>query len=103
MPPPIDQGLDTASSIVMDEPVSFEAGPEPATVQSRPTTTTSTKGPITIRRALEDSRNIPAVWLMNAVGPETVVDFARRVGFSSPIPPFLSVALGIRRGDAASR
>ena len=26
--------------------------------------------------------------------PETVVDFARRLGFSSPIPPFLSVALG---------
>ena len=32
--------------------------------------------------------------MMNEVGPETVVDFARRIGFSSPIPPFLSVALG---------
>ena len=31
---------------------------------------------------------------MNELGPETVVDFARRLGFSSPIPPFLSVALG---------
>ncbi len=88
----IDQGW-TASSIVMDEPVSFEVGPnqplyEPTNYDSK------YEGPITIRRALEDSRNIPAVWLMNEVGPETVVDFARRVGFSSPIPPFLSVALG---------
>ena len=32
--------------------------------------------------------------MMNAVGPEIVVDFARRLGFTSPIPPFLSVALG---------
>ena len=88
----IDQGW-TASSIVMDEPVSFEVGPnqplyEPTNYDNK------YEGPITIRRALEDSRNIPAVWLMNAVGPETVVDFARRVGFSSPMPPFLSVALG---------
>ncbi len=88
----IDQGW-TASSIVMDEKVSFEVGPgqplyEPSNYDNE------YEGPITIRHALEDSRNIPAVWLMNEVGPETVVDFARRVGFSSPIPPFLSVALG---------
>ncbi len=88
----IDQGW-TASSIVMDEPVSFEVGPNQPPY--RPTNYDNEhEGAITIRRALEDSRNIPAVWLMNEVGPETVVDFARRVGFTSPIPPFLSVALG---------
>ena len=88
----IDQGW-TASSIVMDQPVSFEVGPGQPLY--RPTNYDNEyEGPITIRRALEDSRNIPAVWLMNEVGPETVVDFARRVGFTSPIPPFLSVALG---------
>ena len=88
----IDQGW-TASSIVMDEPVSFEVGPGQPLY--KPTNYDNEyEGPITIRRALEDSRNIPAVWLMNEVGPDTVVDFARRVGFSSPIPPFLSVALG---------
>ena len=88
----IDQGW-TASSIVMDEPVSFEVGPGQPLY--KPTNYDNEyEGPITIRHALEDSRNIPAVWLMNEVGPDTVVDFARRVGFSSPIPPFLSVALG---------
>ena len=88
----VDQGY-TATSIVLDEPVSFEVGPnqplyEPTNYDEEH------EGPITLRRALEHSRNIPAVWLMNEVGPETVVDFARRVGFSSPMPPYLSVALG---------
>ena len=88
----IDQGY-TTTSIVQDEPVSYDVGPEQDLYE--PTNYDNAyEGPITLRRALEKSRNVPAVWMMNEVGPETVVDFARRLGFSSPIPPFLSVALG---------
>ena len=88
----IDQGY-TTTSIVQDEPASYEVGPEQDLYA--PTNYDNTyEGPITLRRALEKSRNVPAVWIMNEIGPETVVDFARRLGFSSPIPPFLSVALG---------
>ena len=88
----IDQGY-TTTSIVQDEPISYEAGPNQPLYQ--PTNYDGEfKGPITLRYAIERSRNVPAVWLMNAVGPEVVVDFARRLGFTSPIPPFLSVALG---------
>ncbi len=88
----VDQGF-TTTSILMDEPVSFNVGPDQARYE--PTNYDNKyEGPITLRWALEDSRNVPAVWLMNEVGPETVVDFARRVGFTSPIPPYLSVALG---------
>ena len=88
----VDQGY-TATSIIRDEPVSFEVGPHQPLY--KPTNYDDEhEGPITLRRAFEDSRNIPAVRLMDEVGPEVVVDFARRVGFSSPIPPFLSVALG---------
>ena len=88
----IDQGY-TPTSIVMDQPVAYEVGPGQPTY--RPTNyDRKYEGPITLRRALEKSRNVPAVWMMDAVGPETVVDFARRVGFTSPIPPYLSVALG---------
>ena len=88
----IDQGY-TPTSIVQDEPVSYDVGPFQAPYQ--PTNYDHVyEGPITLRRALEHSRNVPAVWMMNAVGPEIVVDFARRMGFTSPIPPFLSVALG---------
>lgn len=88
----VDQGYTTAS-ILQDEPVSFEAGPGQPRYRPRNYDNTYV-GPVTLRHALEDSRNVPAVWLMNQVGPEVVIDFARRVGFSSPIPPYLSVALG---------
>ena len=88
----IDQGY-TTTSIVRDEPVGYQVGPNQPLY--RPTNYDNEfKGPITLRHALERSRNVPAVWLMNAVGPEVVVDFARRLGFTSPIPPYLSVALG---------
>ena len=88
----VDQGY-TAASTVIDEPVSYDVGPEQDLYE--PTNYDHTyEGPITLRRALEKSRNVPAVWMMNELGPEVVVDFARRFGFTSPIPPFLSVALG---------
>ena len=88
----VDQGH-TTTSILQDEPVSFEAGPNQPRYRPR-NYDNQYKGPVTLRHALETSRNVPAVWIMNEVGPEVVVDFARRVGFSSPIPAYLSVALG---------
>ena len=88
----IDQGY-TTTSIVQDEPFSYDVGPGQDLYEPRNYDRVY-EGPITLRRALEKSRNVPSVWLMNEVGPEVVVDFARRLGFSSPIPPFLSVALG---------
>ena len=88
----VDQGY-TANSIVLDDPVSYDVGPEQDLYE--PTNYDNTyEGPITLRRALEKSRNVPAVWMMNEIGPEAAVDFAKRLGFTSPIPPFLSVALG---------
>ena len=88
----IDQGY-TTTSIVQDESVSYDVGPDQDPYE--PTNYDNVyEGPITLRRALEKSRNVPAVWLMEQMGPQTVIDVARRLGFSSPIPPFLSVALG---------
>jgi membrane carboxypeptidase/penicillin-binding protein len=52
------------------------------------------EGPITLRRALEQSRNIPAVRLMDELGPKQVIMFARRMGIESRLPPYLAVALG---------
>ena len=88
----IDQGY-TTTSIVLDEPVSYDVGPDQDYYE--PVNHGDIyEGPIPLRRALEKSRNVSAVWLMNEIGPETVIDFARRLGFTSAIPPFLSVALG---------
>ncbi len=56
------------------------------------------RGPMTLRYALEHSRNIPAILMMETVGPETVLSYARRFGFSQQFPPFLSIALGAGDG-----
>ena len=52
------------------------------------------EGTITLRRALAQSRNIPALKLADQVGIKTVIDYAHRFGITSNIPPYLPVALG---------
>jgi len=49
---------------------------------------------ITLRRALAQSRNIPALKLANSLGIQTVIDYAHRFGITSNIPPYLPVAPG---------
>jgi penicillin-binding protein 1A len=51
-------------------------------------------GPITLRRALEQSRNVPAVKTLQAVGIETGIEYARRLGLTNDLPPYLPIALG---------
>jgi penicillin-binding protein 1A len=51
-------------------------------------------GPITLRRALEQSRNVPAVKTLRAVGVETGIEYAKRLGLSNDLPPYLPIALG---------
>jgi len=53
-------------------------------------------GPITLRHAIKDSRNVPAVRLFDQLGSDKVLDFARRFGFQTQNFPRgdLTVALG---------
>jgi penicillin-binding protein 1A len=52
------------------------------------------EGTITLRRALAGSRNVPAVKLAEKVGINSVVDMAKRFGITTPLPPYLPLALG---------
>ncbi len=52
------------------------------------------EGTITLRRALAGSRNIPAIRLAEKIGITNVIATARRFGITSPLPPYLPVALG---------
>jgi penicillin-binding protein 1A len=52
------------------------------------------EGTITLRRALAGSRNVPAVKLAEKVGINSVVDVTRRFGITTPLPPYLPLALG---------
>ena len=52
------------------------------------------EGPMGLREALSKSKNTVSVRLIEAVGPEAVIDFARRVGIASPLPANLTLGLG---------
>ncbi len=88
----IDRGY-TPVSILMDQPVSYPAGPgQPIYAPNNYDHTF--EGPITLRRALEQSRNVPTVRLMEELRPPQVIAYAKRLGFTSPVQPYLSSALG---------
>src|SRR3984957_18974038 len=52
------------------------------------------EGTITLRRALAGSRNVPAVKLLDHIGVQNVIELARKFGITSPLPPYLPLALG---------
>ena len=52
------------------------------------------EGPITMRRALYMSRNLPAIRTGMELGEQTVIDMARRFGLSTTIPPYPSIHIG---------
>jgi penicillin-binding protein 1A len=86
----IDQGA-SPDDTILDEPVSFET---PSGPYSPHNYDEKFEGIITLRRALAQSRNIPALKLANKVGIKTVIDYAGRFGITAKFPPYLPVALG---------
>ena len=52
------------------------------------------EGLITLRQALAESRNIPALKVAEKVGIKNVIDYAHRFGITGPIPAYLPIALG---------
>ena len=52
------------------------------------------RGPITMRDALAQSINVPAVRLALSVGLDSVVATARRLGLTTEIPPYAPTAIG---------
>jgi penicillin-binding protein 1A len=86
----IDQG-GSPDDVIVDEPVTFQTPSGPYTPHNYDD---KFEGAITLRRALAQSRNIPALKLADKIGIRTVIDYARRFGVTSSIPAYLPVALG---------
>src|ERR1700731_1777770 len=86
----IDQGA-SPDDTILDEPISFET---PSGPYSPHNYDEKFEGIITLRRALAQSRNIPALKLASKVGIKTVIDYAERFGITARLPPYLPVALG---------
>jgi penicillin-binding protein 1A len=76
---------------VVDEPVTFRSGGQNYSPKNYDE---KFEGRITLRRALADSRNVPAVRLLDHVGVQNVIELARKFGITSPLPPYLPLALG---------
>jgi len=91
----IDRGF-TPTSIIVDAPVSYPAGN--GQIYSPHNYDHKFLGPVTLRYALEESRNIPAIKMMDTLGAKNVLDYAKRFGFEEDFPPYLPIALGA--GDA---
>lgn len=56
-------------------------------------------GEVCLRWALAHSKNIPAVRLLDKLGPSSVIQFARSLGLRGPLLPNLSMALGTSEVD----
>jgi len=86
----IDQGA-KPDDTVLDAPVTFPTASGPYTPHNYDE---KFEGTITLRRALAQSRNIPALKIADRLGMKTVIDYAHRFGITSNLPPYLPVALG---------
>ena len=86
----IDQGA-RPDDVILDAPVTFQSS---SGAYSPHNFDEKYEGIITLRRALAQSRNIPALKLADRIGIRVVEDYARKFGISSPLPPYLPVALG---------
>ncbi|HEU4686217.1 MAG TPA: PBP1A family penicillin-binding protein [Nitrospira sp.] len=81
----------TPASLLADEPVTFESdtgswSPKNYDRQFR--------GHVTLRSALEQSLNVPAVRVAQLVGPRAVTELVHQLGVTSSLTEDLSIALG---------
>ncbi|MBD3749921.1 MAG: penicillin-binding protein [Sphingobacteriales bacterium] len=54
----------------------------------------SVPGYLTLRTALAKSQNYITAWVMQQVGPTAVATLIKRMGITTPVPPYPSIALG---------
>jgi penicillin-binding protein 1A len=86
----IDRGA-APDDLIVDEPVTFMTSSGryvPHNYDGK------FEGEITLRHALAESRNIPALKVAEHVGIKTVISYAHRFGISEKIPAYLPIALG---------
>ncbi|MBW4419387.1 MAG: penicillin-binding protein 1A [Myxacorys californica WJT36-NPBG1] len=80
-----------ADSTVYDSPVGYPDGYDMYYPQNYDRTF---GGAMSLRRALEQSRNVPAVKLGQELGLNKIVEICRSIGIKSPIDPVISLPLG---------
>lgn len=82
----------TPASIVPDSPISMPAGN--GEIWSPRNFDGKFLGPITLRTALQRSRNVVSVYLTQREGLDRAIATAHRLGITTDIPPNMSISLG---------
>jgi penicillin-binding protein 1A len=88
----LDKGF-TPATVIVDEPFSYTdvPGKEPWEPQNFDR---EFWGPITLRQALNFSRNVVTVKIAQSIGVDYLVEYAKNLGIKSKLEPNLSLALG---------
>ncbi|RMG40444.1 MAG: PBP1A family penicillin-binding protein [Candidatus Dadabacteria bacterium] len=87
----IDRFGYTPSTIVYDMPRTFRVGD---TVWEPGNFDDTFLGPITLRSALEKSRNLVSADIISKIGVDAAIQYARKLGIKSPLGENLSLSLG---------
>ena len=88
----IEQGL-AQNNTILDAPVVYQ-GAQGGQDWKPQNFSPGYKGEMTLRHALAISQNIPAVRLLQTLGPLPVAQFSHQLGIKSPLTSNLSLALG---------
>ncbi|MBF0202774.1 MAG: PBP1A family penicillin-binding protein [Desulfamplus sp.] len=87
----LDKGY-TTSSIIIDSPIAFKDGSNK--IWKPQNYKEAFYGPTRLREALVKSRNVVTVKIVQDIGVDYVIEYARKLGITSPIEKNLSIALG---------
>ena len=88
----IEKGL-AQNKLLLDAPVAYKGAQDGQ--DWRPENFSQNyKGEMTLRQALAESQNVPAVRLIETLGPYSVAQFGRSLGIDTPLEANLSLALG---------
>lgn len=87
----IEHGF-SASDILDDSPLTIKM--DRKKIWEPENFTRTYQGPVTLRRALGQSLNVPTIRLLEKVGIEETIGYARKLGIRNQLAPYLSLALG---------
>ncbi|WP_246399288.1 penicillin-binding protein 1A [Geomonas silvestris] len=87
----LDKGL-TPATVIEDTQVEYDSGQEKAW---KPKNYDNVyRGPVTMREALTESINVVSVKILEQIGVQTAIEYAKKLGITSPLAANLTLALG---------
>ncbi|MFC2164713.1 penicillin-binding protein 1A [Acidobacteriota bacterium] len=83
----------TPATLIVDEETEFE-DKWSGDIWAPPNYDKKFKGSVTLRKGLEESRNIITAKILYFISPQTGVDYCKKFGITSTVYPYMSLSLG---------